>query len=152
MACSAPRPAVPGACLWGAGGLTLEGMRTFALACALLLPTIAGYAAIAAVRGGRRLSESRYRPPPAEPLERLVATLRRLRSELEATEAAPGTTAKNHHVRAVRGAYLDALGDACARLGVSPPPGGDHARQADIYRTEAALREHGLDVRETATH
>jgi hypothetical protein len=126
-------------------------MRTFALlACALLLPTIAGYAIVAAVRGGHRLSERRYRPPPAEPLERLAATLRRLRSELEATEATPGMTAKNHHVRALRGAYLDALGDACARVGISPPPGGDRARQADIYRTEAALREHGMDVRETA--
>ena len=52
----------------------------------------------------------------------------------------------------MRGAYLDALRDACARLGVSPPPGGDRARQADIYRAEAALRERGLDVRATAAH
>jgi hypothetical protein len=128
-------------------------MRTFALvACALLLPTIAGYAILAAFRGSRRLSESRYRPPPPQPRERLEATLRRLRSQLEATEAAPGAVAKNHHVQALRGAYLDALRDACALVGTSPPPGGDRARQAAIYQTEAELREHGLDVREPAAH
>ena len=36
------------------------------------------------------------------------------------------------------------------RFGVSPPAGGDQARQAEIYRVEAGLREHGLDVREAA--
>lgn len=57
--------------------------------------------------------------------------------------------AKSHHLQAVRGAYADALAQACQRLGV-PPPGGERARLADIYRTEAALRQRGLDVRETA--
>jgi hypothetical protein len=136
-----------------AGQRTLDGMRPYALlACVLLLPTAVGYAIVAAVRGSNRLAESRRRPPPAESVERLAATLRRLRAELEALEVNTSITAKNHRVQALRGAYLDALGDACARLEVSPPSGGDRARQADIYRTEAALRERGLDVRETAAH
>ena len=128
-------------------------MRIVALlVLALLLPTAAGYALVASVRVSRRMAESRRRPTPPEPADRLAANLRRLRAELEATEFSPAVQAKNHHVRVVRGAYLDALRDACARLGVSPPPGGDRARQADIYRAEAALRERGLDVRATAAH
>jgi hypothetical protein len=128
-------------------------MRPYALlACVLLLPTAVGYAIVAAVRGSSRLAESRRKPPPAESVERLAATLRRLRAELEALEVSTSITAKNHRVQALRGAYLDALGDACARLEVSPPAGGDRARQADIYRAEAALRERGLDVRETAAY
>jgi len=43
-------------------------------------------------------------------------------------------------------AYLDLVGSLCERLDVSPPPGGDRARQADIYRAEAALRERGVDL------
>ena len=120
------------------------------LAIALLLPTAAGYAILAAVRGYRRLEESRRRPAPAEPIERVGVRLRRLRAELESTESRSGLMAKNHRVKAVRGAYLETLAAACLRLEVSPPPGGDRARQADIYRAEAALRERGLDVRETA--
>jgi hypothetical protein len=128
-------------------------MRTFALlVLALLLPTAAGYAIVAAVRVSRRLAESRYRPSAAESPGRLAANLRRLRARLETTEASPGLTAKNNRLGILRGAYLDALRDACQRLGVSPPPGGDRACQADIYQAEAALRERGLDVRETAAH
>jgi hypothetical protein len=128
-------------------------MRTVALLIlALLLPTAAGYALVASVRVSRRLAESRRRPSPPEPTGRLAANLRRLRAELEATESSSALTAKGYHVRVVRGAYLDALAEACARMGVSPPAGGDQARQADIYRAEAALREHGLDVREAAAH
>lgn len=128
-------------------------MRIVALVLlALLLPTAAGYALVASVRVSRRVAESRRRPAAPESAERLAATLRRLRAELESTESSSALTAKSHHIRVVRGAYLDALGDACRRLGVSPPPGGDQARRADIYRAEAALREHGLDVRATITH
>ncbi len=79
-----------------------------------------------------------------------MARLRRLRAELEATENQPGGTAKRHHLLALRGAYLDTLRSACQRFGVRPPAGGDQARQAEIYRAEAALREHGLDVRDPA--
>jgi hypothetical protein len=43
-------------------------------------------------------------------------------------------------------AYLDLLRVACDRFDVSPPPDGDRARQADVYRAEAALRERGVDV------
>jgi hypothetical protein len=114
---------------------------------AALLPTLVVYAILLAGRGYHRLAGSRRRPPPPpEPLERIVTRLRRLRAELEATENTGRGPARRHHLRAVRGAYLDVLGAACERLGVSPPPGGDRARQADIYRAEAALRERGVDV------
>ena len=116
----------------------------------LLLPTAAAYAVIVVLRGSRWLAERRRRPPPAEPIEQVEARLRRLRAELELTESRPALTAKAHRVRALRGAYLDELSAACLRLNVSPPPGGDRARQADIYRAEAALRQRGLDVRDKA--
>ncbi len=116
------------------------------LALVVLLPTIAGYAALLAIRGCRRLAESRRRPPPAEPADRLLTRLRRLRLELEATENTPRGPARLHHLRADRGAYLDLLRIACERFAVSPPAGGDRAAQADIYRAEAALRERGVDV------
>ncbi len=114
---------------------------------AALLPTLVVYAILLGGRSYRRLAESRRRTPPApEPLERIVTRLRRLRAELEATENTGRGPARQHRLRAVRGAYLDVLCAACERLGVSPPPGGDRARQADIYRAEAALRERGVDV------
>jgi len=117
---------------------------------AVLLPTITGYAILLAVRGYRRVAEARRRPPPPEPMERLVTRLRRLRAELETTENTPRGPARQHRLHAVRGAYLDVLGCACLRVGVSPPPGGDYARQADIYRAEAALRARGVDVEAAA--
>jgi hypothetical protein len=121
---------------------------------AAALPTAAGFALIYAWRGACWLSEARARrkAPPPEPIERLAADLRRLRSELEDTETRSGLTAKHHRVQALRGAYLDALSAACRRLDVSPPPGGDRAPLSEIYRVEAALRQRGLDVRETAAH
>jgi len=127
---------------------------------AITLPTIAGFALIGAWRAARWLGEAwnraRFRALPPEPIERLQANLRRLRSELEDTETRSGLTAKHHRVQALRGAYVDALTAACQRLDVSPPPGGDRAAQAEIYRVEAALRQRGLDVRrdvpETAAH
>jgi hypothetical protein len=124
------------------------------------LPTAVGFALIGAWRAARWLAEARYRARfralPPEPIERLQADLRRLRSELEDTETRSGLTAKHHRVQAVRGAYLDALSAACRRLDISPPRGGDRASQAEIYRVEAALRHGGLEVRtqapETAAH
>jgi hypothetical protein len=124
------------------------------------MPTAAGFALIGAWRAARWLAEARYRARfqalPPEPIERLQADLRRLRSELEDTETRSGLTAKHHRVQAVRGAYLDALSAACRRLDISPPRGGDRASQAEIYRVEAALRHGGLEVRtqapETAAH
>jgi len=124
------------------------------------LPTAVGFALIGAWRAARWLAEARYRARfqalPPEPIERLEADLRRLRSELEDTETRSGLTAKHHRVQAVRGAYLDALSAACRRLDISPPRGGDRASQAEIYRVEAALRHGGLEVRtqapETAAH
>ena len=126
----------------------------------IMLPTAAGFALIGAWRGASWLAEARYkaryRALPPEPVERLQADLRRLRSELEDTETRSGLTAKHHRVQALRGAYVDALSAACRRLDLSPPRGGDRAAQAEIYRVEAALRQRGLDVRqdvrETAAH
>jgi hypothetical protein len=119
------------------------------LAFAIVLPTAAGFALIYAYRAIKWLGEARHKhkAPPAEPMGRLEADLRRLRAELEDTETRTGLTAKQHRVRAVRGAYLDALTAACQRLQVTPPSGGDHAPLAEIYRVEAALRQRGLDVR-----
>ena len=125
--------------------------RLALLALALVLPTLVGFAAVLGLRGYRRLAEARLRPPPREPVDLIAERLRRLRSELEAAECRQRGTAKRHHVVATRGAYIDTLNSACERLGVSPPAGGDRARQAEIYRVEAALREHGLDVREAAS-
>lgn len=123
------------------------------LAIVVTIPTAAGYAMIGIWRGSRRLAETRHQPPaPAEPIERLEARLRRLRAQLEATEIASGLPAKNLRVQALRGAYIDVLAEACSRLEVSPLAAGAHVRQPDIYRIEAALRQHGLDVRETAAH
>jgi hypothetical protein len=119
---------------------------------AFVLMPVAVYAVIGAWRVARWLNESRYKAPPPKPLERLEADLRRLRAELEDTETRAALTAKHHRVQALRGAYLDALTTACQRLEVPPPPGGDRVPQAEIYRVEAALRQRGLDVRETAVH
>jgi hypothetical protein len=118
-------------------------------ALAALLPTLAVSAILFAARGYRHLAESRRRPPPLESLEHLATRLRTLRAELETTENTPRLIARHHRLRAVRGAYLDLLRTACERLDVSPPQGGDRARQADIYRAEAALRQRGIDVATT---
>ncbi|HXP57182.1 MAG TPA: hypothetical protein VN847_19605 [Streptosporangiaceae bacterium] len=120
----------------------------------LFIPTLAFGGVLAGLRVWRRADDHarqiRADRAPAEPMEQVEARLRRLRAELEAMENQPGGTAKRHRILAVRGAYLDCLTSACERFGVSPPAGGDQARQAEIYRVEAALRGHGLDVRETA--
>ena len=72
------------------------------------LPTAAGFALIGAWRAARWLAEARYRARfqalPPEPIERLQADLRRLRSELDDTVTRSGLTAKHHRVQAVRGA------------------------------------------------
>ena len=122
----------------------------------ILLPTVAFGALIGALRWARWSSErSRLRraeaEPLVEPIERIEARLRRLRIELDATETRAGTVGKNARVTALRGAYVDVLSDACARLDV-PPPGGAQAPLTEIYRVEAALRQRGLDVRHPAVH
>jgi hypothetical protein len=121
------------------------------LVLVVALMPVTGYALIGAWRLARWIGEARCRDAPAEPVEQIEADLRRLRAELEDTETRAGLTAKHHRVRALRGAYLDALGTACRRLEVSPPAGGDGASLAEIYRVEAALRQRGVDVR-TAAH
>jgi len=117
------------------------------LIVAVLLPTAAGYALIATVRGARRLRAARCQPTPAEPIEQLAGRLRRLRAEVDQLEARPGGTARSHRLRAVRAAYADVLSQACDRLGVPPPQGGD---RIEVARAEAALRSHGIDGRQGA--
>jgi hypothetical protein len=119
------------------------------LVLAVVLLPAAGYALIGARWVAHRLEEARTSAPPPVPVERLAADLRRLRADLESTETRVGLIAKHHRVEALRGAYLDTLSAACRRLDVTPPP-GDGAVLAEIYRVEAALRQRGLDVRETA--
>jgi hypothetical protein len=114
------------------------------LAIALLMMPVTGYFVIAGWRGGSRLAEARRKAPPPEPVERLEADLRRLRAELEDTETRAGLTAKQHRVRALRGAYLDVLSTACRRLDVPPPEGGEHATLAEIYRAESAVLSRGV--------
>jgi hypothetical protein len=124
------------------------------VAVVILLPTAAGYALIWGVRTFGWLSErGRTRAAVAEPIERLGGRLRRLRAQLEATENQVAMPAKGQRVRAVRAAYVDVLSEACQRLEVSPPQaGGGRVPVTEIYRAEAALRQRGLDVRETAAH
>jgi hypothetical protein len=129
-------------------GLKLEAVSTAAeFLIAIMLPTAFGWALIISVRVFRRLAERR-RVATVEPIERLGANLRRLRAELEAMETKTGVPAKALRLRALRAAYLDALGSACQRLDVTPPEHSEHASLAEIYRVEAALRARGLDVRE----
>jgi hypothetical protein len=119
------------------------------LVLAIVLMPATGYALIGVWWAAHRLDEARRKTPPPMPVERLVADLRRLRADLENTETRAGVIAKHHRVQALRGAYLDTLSAACQRVDITPPP-GDGASLAEIYRVEAALRQRGLDVRETA--
>jgi hypothetical protein len=124
----------------------------------ILLPTALAYGMVAVWHGlkwakDRGWLRSRTPEPDPEPIERLAANLRRLRTELEDMENRPGVSAGDPRLQSLRGAYVDALGTACRRLEVgSALNAGGHARQADIYRVEAELRQRGLDVREPAGH
>ena len=124
------------------------------LLVAIALPIAAVYSLIGGGRLARWVSDSwiperRSRGSAPEPVDRLSANLVRLRSQLEAMETRTDLPAKNLRLRALRGAYIDALNDACQRLDVDPLAAGN-VRQAEIYRVEAALRQRGLDVREKA--
>jgi hypothetical protein len=125
----------------------------------ILLPTAVGYGVLGVIRAGRWVARRRstakarsYVVATAEPIERLAARMRKLRTELETMETRSDVPAKGIRLRALRGAYLDLLRAACERLDATPPPPGDLISQAEIYRTEAALRQRGLDVRETAPY
>ena len=123
------------------------------LGLVVMIPTAAGYGLILSVRGIRWAAGRwpRPRPPEPEPIDRLTATLRRLRADLETLETRTGVPNKHVRLRALRGAYLDVLGTACQQLAVSPPrTGAQPFDQADIYRVESQLRERGVDVREPA--
>jgi len=120
----------------------------------VMLPTALGYGLIFSFRGFRWAHERwpRSPGPEPEPIERLTATLRRLRAELETMETRSGIPNKHVRVSALRGAYLDVLRAACQRLEVTPPRGAGTQGydQADVYRVESELRQRGLDVREPA--
>ena len=126
----------------------------FEFAAAIALPIAAVYAMIGGGRLLKWLEEQHSRPQSPEPIEQLRANLVRLRALLEDMETRSDQPAKNLRVRALRAAYVDRLIDACQRLDVSPPAGArvhpESVRQSDIYRMEAALLEHGLNVREPA--
>jgi hypothetical protein len=126
----------------------------FQLLTAIALPIAAVYSLIGGGRLVRWISEQQTRAPAPVPIERVRANLVRLRAQLEAMETRTDLPAKNLRLRALRAAYVDALCEACQRLDVSPPPGAqarpESVAQSDIYRMEAALRQRGLDVRETA--
>jgi hypothetical protein len=126
-------------------------VRVIELIAVILLPTALGFALLGSVRVVRWVAERRARAPALEPIDCLGANLRRLRAELESTETRTDLPVKNVRVRAVRAAYLDTLATACQRLEITPLPRDGRVRQADIYRVEAALRQRGLDVRETAS-
>ena len=127
----------------------------------VLLPTALGFGALGAVRVLRWAGQRRSYPVVVEPIERLAARLRRLRAQVEDLETRPDVPHKGLRLRALRAAYVDTLVTACERLEVSPPVGShgaaprgpaDRVLLAEIYRVEAALRQRGLDVRETASH
>ena len=118
----------------------------FQLLTAIVLPIAAVYSLIGGGRLVKWIAEQQTRAPDPEPIERVRANLVRLRAQLEAMETRSDLPAKNLRLRALRA--------ACLRLDVSPPPSAqahpENIPQSDIYRIEAALRERGLDVRETA--
>jgi hypothetical protein len=129
----------------------------FVWAGIFLLPTALGWAVLGGVRLSRSLiakHSTGSRPAVGtEAIEVLGANLCRLHARLEAAENDTSPTPyKAARIRAVRGAYVDALCEACERLGVSRPaaPGATAVPLADIYRAEAALRECGLDIRQHA--
>ena len=125
------------------------------LGLVVMIPTAAGYGLIFSSRGIRWAAERwpRPGPPEPEPIDRLTATLRRLRADLESLETRTGVPNKHVRLRALRGAYLDVLGTACQQLAVTPPrTGAQPFDQADVYRVESELRERGVDVREQAAH
>src|SRR5215472_9772836 len=67
------------------------------LGLVVMIPTAAGYGLIYSARGIRWATERwpRPRPPEPEPVERLTATLRRLRAELESLETRSGVPSKH---------------------------------------------------------
>jgi hypothetical protein len=118
------------------------------LVAALLLPTAIGYAVVAVARARHRFAHRPAALPPV-PIERLRADLCRLHAQLDAVEVADDLFGKNLHVNAVRMAYVQTLCIACRQVGETPPEAAGRAfvPLAEIYRAEAALRGHGLDVR-----
>jgi len=95
------------------------------LGLVVMIPTAVGYGLIFSLRGIHWAVERWPRPraPVPEPIERLTATLRRLRAELESLETRTGVPNKHLRLRALRAAYMDVLGTA-ADLGTARPATG----------------------------
>jgi hypothetical protein len=115
---------------------------------AVLLPTLAGAALIAAWRLGRRLA-ARERGPVAlgPPIERIAADLRRLNAERHHQRGRGPTPGRGVRSRALAAAYVDVLDSACRVLDVSPPKvRAGRVAPGEIDRVESELRQRGLEV------
>lgn len=118
----------------------------------MLLPTVLGAAGVAGARLFRHLQERRRRAIAAGPsIERLGADLRRLHASLRSGDEPVPRPGRGLRLRATRAAYVDALTAACRALEVPPPRASrtGEVPMTEIYRVEAGLRAHGLDVRES---
>jgi hypothetical protein len=124
----------------------VSGASAFWWGVALALPTAAGVTWVLGRRVVTLVGERRWQSPSSPSIERVGADVRRLHDLLAATEDAPNLPGKHLRCAATRAAYLDALATACRQLGVAPPSGRPVPR-SEIYRVEADLRRHGLDVR-----
>lgn len=126
--------------------------HTVVVVAVLLSPTLLCGAAIGAVRVGRWWVRRRPVPPvPAgPPIERIASDVRRLRVECHRLRAQPPGPGRGVRVRAVEGAYVDALAAACQALEVAPPHTGvgrpGRASNAELARVESELRARGLAV------
>ncbi len=123
----------------------------FGMVMVILLPTVLGYGALAAVRF-RRTWADRDRAggvgPLGPPIERIAADLRRInrqRHELRGDHRSHGRALR---FRALDAAYHDVLLVACRALEVVPPvvTASGVALPADVHRVEIELQQHGLDV------
>jgi hypothetical protein len=123
----------------------------FGVVMAILLPTVLGYGALAAVRVRRAWSDRDPAGGPVPlgpPIERVAADLRRInrqRHDLRRDSRAHGRALR---FRALDAAYHDVLLIACRAVEVVPPAvtAGGVALPADIHRVEIELQQHGLDV------
>lgn len=134
---------------------TGEVANVVLLVTALLLPTLLGAALIAVarvVRWWQRAAERRAGVAglPVPTLERAAADVRRLRAQLDRLEVQPPAPGRAVRMRALRGAYGEALATACRLLEVPPPPQTAWLATAEQYRVECALRDKGLDVTSAA--
>lgn len=127
-------------------------MLTVLVLVGLLALPFAARAARLALRAQWEQIAEQHRPPANAPvpIERVTADLRRLRAQLEARENCPGMSGKGMRMGALKIAYVQVLAMACRQLEIRPPraTGDWRTPLTEIYRVEAELRAHGLDVRQ----